>query len=444
MVLDVAGSNPVAHPILLCDLRDQTESRLRSISRSRLVIEPPPSHPGSLATRLTLARGARGFVDGLVSVVLAADLSRRGLTSFEIGAVVTASLLGSALLTLVVGALGHRLRETAVLAAATLLMVGTGLGFALLEGFAALCVVAFAGTLNPSGGDVSVFLPAEQSLLAGSVASARRTASFARYALAGGLCGALGALGSGACERVGSALGLAPDHALRLAYWLYAGVGLGLALWYRPLLRASHAPARPAADAPKRTRVRPVIWKLSALFTLDSFGGGFVVQALLALWLFERFSLSLEATGLFFFCAGLLSALSQLASAPLARRIGLVRTMVFTHVPANLALMAAAFAPSAPVALGLLLLRAALSQMDVPARQALVMGLVPPEERPTAASVTNVPRSLGGALGPLAAGALLGSGAGAAALFAAGALKLVYDLLLLGLFRSIDEGGTEG
>src|SRR5215510_2725688 len=144
-----------------------------------------PPDPGSLAGRLVAARGARGFVDGLVSVVLAADLSRRGLSSLEIGALVTASLLGSALLTLAVGAFGHRVREAAVLAAATLLMFGTGLGFALLEGFAALCVVAFAGTLNPSGGDVSVFLPAEQSLLAASVASERRTASFARYSLAG-------------------------------------------------------------------------------------------------------------------------------------------------------------------------------------------------------------------------------------------------------------------
>jgi MFS family permease len=393
----------------------------------------------SLATRLTVARGVRGLVDGLVSVVLAADLSRRGLTSFEIGALVTLALLGSALLTLAVGALGHRLRETAVLAAGTLLMLGTGLGFALLEGFAALCVVAFAGTLNPSGGDVSVFLPAEQSLLAGSVASERRTASFGRYALVGSLCGALGALGSGVCERAGAALGLAPEHALRLAYWIYAAAGLGLAFWYRPLLRTTRAQAAEPAAVPRPARVRPVIWKLSALFSLDSFGGGFAVQALLALWLIERFALSLQATGAFFFCAGVLSAFSQLGSAPLARRIGLVRTMVFTHVPANLALMAAAFAPNAPVALGLLLVRAALSQMDVPARQALVMGLVRPEERSAAASVTNVPRSLASAGAPLVAGALLGSGAGAAALFAAGALKLIYDLLLLALFRSLEE-----
>ena len=396
----------------------------------------------SLATRLTVARGVRGLVDGLVSVVLAADLSRRGLTSFEIGALVTLALLGSALLTLAVGALGHRLRETAVLAAATLLMLGTGLGFALLEGFAALCVVAFAGTLNPSGGDVSVFLPAEQSLLAGSVASERRTASFGRYALVGSLCGALGALGSGVCERAGAALGLAPEHALRLAYWIYAAAGLGLAFWYRPLLRTTRAQAAEPAAVPRPARVRPVIWKLSALFSLDSFGGGFAVQALLALWLIERFALSLQATGAFFFCAGVLSAFSQLGSAPLARRIGLVRTMVFTHVPANLALMAAAFAPNAPVALGLLLVRAALSQMDVPARQALVMGLVRPEERSAAASVTNVPRSLASAGAPLVAGALLGSGAGAAALFAAGALKLSYDLLLLALFRSLDEASA--
>jgi predicted MFS family arabinose efflux permease len=187
-----------------------------------------------------------------------------------------------------------------------------------------------------------------------------------------------------------------------------------------------------------------VIWQLAALFTLDSFGGGFVVQALLALWLLERFDLSLDAAGAFFFATGLLSAFSQLASAPLARRIGLVRTMVGTHIPANLALMAAAFAPTAPAALALLAIRAALSQMDVPARQALVMGLVPAAERPAAASITNVPRSLGTALGPLAAGALLGSGTGDAALFVGGALKLVYDLLLLGLFRSLEREPAAG
>jgi MFS family permease len=395
--------------------------------------------------RLVAARGARGFVDGLVSVVLAEDLSRRGFTSFEVGALVTASLFGSALLTLAVGALGHRLREAAVLAAATLLMLGTGLGFAWLEGFAALCLVAFVGTLNPSGGDVSVFLPAEQSLLARSVAAEARTASFGRYAMTGALAAAFGSLASGACERAGLSLGLAPEHALRPAYWLYAAVGLGLAFWYRPLLRAGPAAAAAPGPPGPRPPVRPVIWKLSALFTLDSFGGGFVVQALLAFWLMERFGLSLDAAGAFFFATGVLSALSQLASAPLARRIGLVRTMVYTHVPANLALMAAAFAPNGAAALACLGVRAALSQMDVPARQALVMGLVPAAERPAAASLTNVPRSLGTALGPVAAGALLTVGAGSAILFVAGGLKLAYDLLLLAMFRSIErepEAGT--
>jgi MFS family permease len=394
--------------------------------------------PGSLATRLVTARGARGFVDGLVSVVLAADLSRRGFSAFEVGVLVTAALLGSALLTLAVGLLGHRLREAAVLSASTALMLGTGLGFAWLEGFAALCVVSFLGTLNPSGHDLSVFLPVEQSLLAASAASERRTAVFGRYAMVGGLSIALGALASGSCERVGLALGLAPDHALRPAYWLYAATGVALAFWYRPILRM-HPPHGPAP--PERPRIRPVLWKLSALFTIDSFGGGLAVQALLALWLMERFDLSLDTTGAFFFASGILSALSQLGSAPLARRIGLVRTMVFTHVPANLALVAAAFAPSAELALACLGLRAACSQMDVPARQALVMSLVPAAERPAAASVTNVPRSLGGALAPLVTGALLGTGSGGMALVAGGLLKLVYDGLLLALFHSLERDG---
>jgi MFS family permease len=192
--------------------------------------------------------------------------------------------------------------------------------------------------------------------------------------------------------------------------------------------------------------VRPVVWRLAALFCIDSLGGGFVVQSLFALWLLSRFGLSLETTGVVFFVAGLLSAFSQLCSAPLARRIGLVRTMVFTHIPANLFLMATALAPSAPVAIALIFARFALSSMDVPARQALVMGVVPPEERPAAASITNVPRSLAAALSPFIAGALLQSGDFRWALVLGGGLKITYDLLLFAQSRALaaPERGATG
>jgi predicted MFS family arabinose efflux permease len=209
---------------------------------------------------------------------------------------------------------------------------------------------------------------------------------------------------------------------------------------YAPLRRAPATPLPEAlAGEALRPRVRPVVWRLAALFCLDSFGGGFVVQSLFALWLLSRFGLSLEQTGLVFFVGGLLMAFSQLASAPLARRIGLVRTMVFTHIPANLFLMAIAVAPSAPIAIGLLFARFALSSMDVPARQALVMGLVPPEERAAAASITNVPRSLASAVSPLIAGALLGAGDFRYALALGGGLKITYDLLLFAQSRALGQ-----
>ena len=210
---------------------------------------------------------------------------------------------------------------------------------------------------------------------------------------------------------------------------IYLGLHLG-----RTASHVSRAKTRPLAQS------RPVVLKLAALFSLDSFGGGFAVQSILALWLFRRFDFSLAQAGALFFGMGLLAAFSQLASAPLARRIGLVRTMVYTHIPANLFLAAAAFMPTAPLAVACLLARMATSSMDVPARQALVMSVVPPEEQAAAASVTNVPRSLATALAPLAAGWLLEHAWIGSPLVVAGALKIAYDLLLLWMFRRIEPG----
>ena len=196
------------------------------------------------------------------------------------------------------------------------------------------------------------------------------------------------------------------------------------------------APARPAPLGASRG----IVVRLAALFSLDAFAGGLVVNALLALWLFQRFEVSLAAAGSFFFWAGLLTALSQLAAPWVARRIGLVNTMVFTHIPANLCLVAAAFAPNLAVALGLLLLRATLSQMDVPTRSAFVMAVVTPPERAAAASFTAVPRSLAAALGPSLGGALFAAGWLAAPLVACGVLKIAYDVAILVAFRKVKPG----
>jgi predicted MFS family arabinose efflux permease len=293
-------------------------------------------------------------------------------------------------------------------------MAATGLGFAafgaLPSPFWPLAVVAFVGTLNPSSGDVSLFLPIEHAQLAHAAHdNATRTALFARYSLTGSLCAAVGALASGL-----------PALAVAHAGW--------------PLLAAP--PEASAAPAPLSAS-RAVVVKLAALFCVDSFAGGLLVNALLALWLFRRFGLSLTAAGQFFFWAGLLTTASQLLAPVLARRIGLLNTMVFTHIPASVCLIGAALAPSLGLALALLLARAACSSMDVPARSAYVMAVVTPAERAAAASFTAVPRSLASALGPSIGGALLASGLLAAPLVLCGGLKIAYDLALLYTFRNL-------
>lgn len=383
---------------------------------------------------LLTARALRGGADGLVSVLLAVYLRAIGFTPLQIGAVITATLIGSAALTLVVGLAGSWLPRRRLLIAAAGLMVATGLGFASTTVFWVVLIVAVVGTLNPSAGDVSVFLPTEQALLPSTVAPLHLTALFARYNLAGALAGAFGALLTSGSGWLAGAIGWSLTSVQRLGFLVYAAVGLIAGWQYATLSPAVEQVRSTSRGVPLRAS-RGVVLRLAALFSLDSFGGGFAVQSLLALWLLERYHLSLQTTGIVFFAAGVLSAWSQLGSSWLAARIGLIPTMVYTHLPSNLLLIAVPLMPSAPWALGLLLLRMALSQMDVPARQSYVMSVVTPEERPAAASVTNVPRSLAAALAPLLAGWMLGLSSFGWMLICAGGLKAVYDLLLLAQFR---------
>ena len=395
-----------------------------------------PASASRDASRLVAARAVRGFADGFVSVYLAEYLRLLGLSAFEVGAVVTATLLGSAALTLAVGLVAHRLSPRLVLLGASLLMQATGIGFAVSHDFWPLLVVAFAGTLNPSSGDVSVFLPTEQAVLTSEVAAVERTDLFARYTLGGTLLGAFGALASGLPELAATHLGWPLVDAFRAGFALYGAVAILIGVLYLGLTRTRAPQADGTGGAPLR-RARAVVLRLAALFALDSFGGGFAVDAMLALWLFLRFELPLQTAGTIFFAARILSAFSQLVSPRLAARIGLIETMVFTHIPANLFLILAALMPTAPLAVACLLARMALSQMDVPARQSYVMAIVPPEERAAAASVTNVPRSLGTALAPLLAGLMLQHSTFGWPLIVGGTLKLAYDLLLLFLFRRL-------
>ncbi len=385
------------------------------------------------ASVLLETRGIRAFGDGLVSVVLAAYLVALGYSSARIGVIVSVTLLGSAALTLAVGLRANAYPRRKLLQLVSVLMFATGVGFAVFTGFWALAVVAMIGTLNPSSGDVSVFLPTEQALLPATVSDQDRTALFARYSLIGSLLAAFGALSAGVPGWLGDRWGWTTASSLRLAFVVYAGLAVVVFARYRSLSSAvepaSHAPSTPLGPS------RAVVYRLAVLFSLDAFGGGFVITAMLVLWLHNRFGLSVAVSGAVFFWAGVLSAFSALVAVRVAKRIGLVRTMVFTHLPANGLLILTAFMPSAPLAIGCLLARSALSQMDVPARTSYVMAVVSPEERPAAASVTNVPRSLAAALPPFAAGWLLHVTDFGWPLVIGGTVKAVYDLLLLHQFR---------
>lgn len=394
-----------------------------------------PASASADARRLLATRALRGFADGAVSIILPSYLAAIGFASFRIGVIVFATLLGSAALTLWVGLAAHRADRRTVLIGASGLMLLTGVGFFVCTGFWPLFVVALVGTMNPSAGDVSLFLPAEQAALADTVATLDLTAIFGLYNVAGAFAGALGALLAALPPSIARHTGWSIVAAERGVFVGYSLIALLVALIYtglRPNL-PSLAAARPTSPL---TRSRAVAIKLSALFSLDAFGGGFVVQALLALWLFRRFNLRVETAGAFFFAAGLLGALSQLMSPLIAARIGRIRTMVYTHLPSNAFLISAALMPGPRAALGCLLMRSALSQMDVPARQSYVMAVVAPEERAAAASVTNVPRSLATAFAPLPAGALIEASNFGWPLVCAGGLKIIYDLLLLIMFRS--------
>ena len=406
---------------------------------------------------VVVARGLRGFADGFVSVLLAGYLSGLGFSPFQVGAIVTGTLVGSAAVTLGVGVLAGGRAHRTVLLAASGLMAATGIGFVVAQGFWPVLLVAVAGTLNPTAGDVSVFLPLEQALLADRVDAAARPHVYARYNLVGSLAGAVGALASVLPDRISDATGWALTSTQRLGFVVYVLVAAAVALLYRrlprtpgpvPLPSTAAAPATTPADGaahpaplprPSR-RPRRIVVELAAMFSLDSAGSGLATTSLVVLWLHLRFDLDTATTGAVFFAAGLLTGLSQLLAAPLARRIGLIRTMSFTHLPANAALAAAAFAPSAPVAIGLLLVRASLQQMDVPARQAFVMAVVPPEERAAAASITNVPRSLASATTPLLAGALLTRSTFGWPLLLAGLAKGAYDIALLRRFGQVPDG----
>ena len=380
------------------------------------------------------ARAARGFGDGFAALILPAYLSALGFGPVQIGIVAAAALLGSAVLTLAIGLIAPRYDLRTLLLACAGLMIATGIAFPASAHFVFIALVAFIGTINPTTGDIGVHVPLEQAAVARSVPDRERTRTFARYSLIGALAIAAGALTAAAPDALAS-LGMDKLVALKLMFYVYAALGLLAALLYAFL---PHATSKQTSSPPRALgESRATVYKLAALFSLDSFAGGFTVQSLLALWLFERFDLSLTAASGFFFWSNVLAAFSYPVAARLGNRFGLVNTMVFTHIPSSICLIAAAFTSSLPVALGLLLLRSAFSQMDVPTRTSFVMAVVTPPERTAAASMTAVPRSLASSISPAISGALLSTSFLGMPLVLCGVLKIVYDLSLLFAFRHL-------
>jgi MFS family permease len=390
---------------------------------------------GFQSCRLLIVKGLRAFGDGYVSLLLPLYLLELGFSPLQVGIIATTTLIGSGLLTLVVGLHAWRFQYRTLLLATSMLMAGTGAGFALLRDFWPLMVIAFAGTLNPSNGDVSVFLPLEHAVLASLAKERQRTATFARYSLVGALLGATGSLAAALPPAIAGVTGIDTMNVIRIMFLFYAVIGCAAGLLYRGLPRTLST-AAPQQKAPLH-QSRKTVYMLAALFSLDAFGGGFVVQSMLALWLHRRFDMSMATAGVVFFWTGALTAASYLVAVRIAGRFGLLNTMVFTHIPSSVCLILVPFAPDLRYAIVLLFIRSSLSQMDVPTRTSYVMAIVAPEERPAAASITSVPRSLAAAVSPFLSGYLVGVSTFGWPLVVAGGLKILYDVLLLAKFRKI-------
>jgi MFS family permease len=399
---------------------------------------------------LFATRILRMFGYGFLSVILVLYLAALGWSEGRIGLLLSLTLIGDTLVSLWMTTQASALGYRKMLVAGALLMAGAGVVFAWSDRFLVLLLAATLGVISPSGYEVGPFLAIEQAALTQVVPDERRTGTFAWYNLAGMLATAVGSLAGGLVTRAGQGIGLERLAAFRLVLVGYAAVGLLLAAGFWRLSGAVEA--RPAAGVGgARTgwlglhRSRGKVLRLSALFALDAFAGGFIVQSLLAYWFYLRFGVAESTLGAIFFGANLLAGLSSLLASRMAARFGLVNTMVFTHLPSNLLLMLVPLMPTLPWAIGLLLVRFSISQMDVPTRQSYTMAIVTPEERSAAAGVTGTARTVGASLAPALAGALLAHPALLSVpLLFAGGLKCLYDLLLLRSFRGIRPPEEKG
>jgi len=396
---------------------------------------------------LFATRALRMFAFGVGSVVLVLHLTAAGVPEASIGVLLSLTLLGDVVVSLAVTTRADRVGRRRMLALGGVLVGLAGLAFATTTTFGVLAAAAIVGVISPSGNEAGPFLPIEQAALAQALPPERRTGAFAWYQLVGALATAAGALCGGAGASALQRAGTAPLRSYQLLFAGYAVAGAALAILAGRLSPAVEAPA--AREAPRAAlglhQSRGVVLRLSALFAVDAFAGGLVVQSFVAWWFHRRFGAGPATLGAIFFGANLLAGVSALSAAWVARRIGLLRTMILTHLPSNLLLAAVPLAPSLPLAVGLLLARFSISQMDVPTRQSYTMAVVAPDERAAAAGTTGIARTIGAAVAPLAAGPLYASAALAALPFlVAGGLKVAYDLALWRAFRGVKAEGERG
>ena len=370
------------------------------------------------------ARLLRAFGFGMAAVLIGLHLERLGLTAGVIGLVLSIGLLSAAIAGVIVATLSASIGRRTTLAIAGVLMALAGLALALAHSPLLVGLAAITGMLGAASVDLGPFAAIEQAALAESVEPQRRNIAFARYSLTGGLAAAAGGLVAGTATDLSGS---------RLLFAIYALIGLATAVLAILLSPRAEAPVRAAAfSAEEIRRLAP----LSALFAIDALGGGLVINAVIAYWLHVRFGAPANVLGPALAAIALLQAISYEVSGRLANRIGLIRTMVFTHIPSNILLLLVPFSPTLPWAIGLLLARFSLSQMDVPARQAYVVSIVPPAERAGAVALTGLVRGLGQSVGPLFSGAAIQGAVLGAPFFVAGGLKLIYDVSLYLAFRS--------
>jgi MFS family permease len=388
---------------------------------------------------LFIARFVRMFAYGFVSVLLVLYLSRVGLSNTQIGLLLSLTLVGDIGISLLLTTTADRLGRRRTLVIGAVLMVLAGIVFGSTSNYLLLLLAATVGVISPSGNEVGPFLSVEQASLTQVIADHRRTAVFSWYNLAGSVATALGAIVSGGLTQMVQNSGMPATESYRLVIWIYGALGAVLA-WLSTRLSGAVEAVRKPMNATSTDGVR-VFWglhrskhvvaRLSALFSLDSFAGGFVMQSIVAYWFHTRWGLQPATLGAIFFGANILAAVSSLAAARIAAKIGLVKTMVFTHLPSNVLLILVPLMPNVSLAILVLLLRFSISQMDVPTRQSYVMAIVEPDERSAAAGVTSVARSVGASISPSLATMLMASPALLAAPFLiSGILKICYDLLL--------------